>query len=436
MPKNILIILLILFLSSLILLIDDYQLLAQGYFYLTVMYVGVSVFYIKQIQLIDTWNVAFLFIVVSEILLLKSAGNHTVSAVKYLLIANNIINIGYLSNLNNKISFRPIANLKVRNTKMVTPLLLSFVIFYFFMKIEDSIYMFSVGRNVVIREGEGRGFFLDSIFNSIGFIIPAVLAYYFVYVRRKKIWIPMLLSMPVFIVLFLQGTRFPLLFSLLGFFIVVQSKYLNKLAFKHYLVISLVMFGLAYGATIMKHFRSSSTKDTTFVFFDNNAERSNLPTILAESIMSPEGVVDMTSLMFRYFETNDHLYGSSSSFLLYFWVPRQVWPDKPTMLGHWFIREHRSGFAEGHSASFGFTGDLYADFGLFSLFFILLVGRLLKYAENFKNAFFKVGNYNVVIGAMLYPYVFFFVRSPITATMSFLGILFFYVLLKRLIFKN
>lgn len=436
MLKNVIFIFLITFFSSFILLIDDYQILNQVYFYIIVIYIGLSISYTKKVQLIHIWNVAFVFIILSEIILLTSIDNNTESVIKYLLIANNILNIGYLSNLKKNISIKSPPNFKVRNTKIITPLLFAIVIFYFLMKIEGAIYTFSVGRNVIIKEGDGTSFFLDSILSSIGFVLPSILGYYYLYIRKKSLWFPIIFSIPIFLILFLGGTRFPLLFSLLGFFIVVQAKYFKKVSVKQYVIIGLVTLGLGFGATMMKHLRSSSTKDTEFVLFDKNSEKSNLPTMLAASIMSPEGIVDMTELMFKHFEYKDHSYGKSSSFLLYFWIPRQVWPDKPTMLGHWFIREYRGGFSAGHSASFGFTGDLYADFGLFSLVFVFFLGRLLKYAENYKNVTFAIGGYEIILGAMLYPYVFFFVRSPITATMTYLGILFFFYFFKKIIFRE
>ena len=154
------------------------------------------------------------------------------------------------------------------------------------------------------------------------------------------------------------------------------------------------------------------------------------------SFGSNEGVVDMTALLIKHFNTNPHLYGESSSFLLYFWIPRSFWPNKPTMLGNWFIREYRSGFSEGHSASFGFTGDLYADFGYFSLFFIFILGILLKRAENFKDKAINSNNFNIILGAMLYPFVFFFVRSPVTSIITFLSIILYYKLFKNILNLN
>ena len=161
------------------------------------------------------------------------------------------------------------------------------------------------------------------------------------------------------------------------------------------------------------------------------SEYRNFPAYVT-SYFSSEGIIDMTSLVFNHLNLNDYTYGASTSFILYFWVPRTIWPNKPTMLGNWLIRKYRGGFSDAHSASFGFTGDLLLDFGPYlSQFILFFIGRLLVKAENYKNLSFSSGNFSIVMGAMFYPYVFFFVRSPITASTFILGIYFFYVIFKR-----
>lgn len=433
---NLLILVLILVFSSVIYVTDDVHTLGQIYFYATAIHSVYLLYKSKKVQLILIWNIAFIFIILSEVLLLETVGHYTVESVKYLLLANNVVNLGYIVNLKSSSNFQFSSNLKTKNPKIVTPLLIGVVLFYFANKIQEALYTFSVGRNVVISEGEGSGFFLGSIFNSIGFVLPAIIAYYFIFIKKNNLILAILLSIPIFIIQFLAGSRFPLLFSLLGFFVVLQTRYFKKMRLKQYLIAMLVVASIGYLSTLMKHYRSSTTRDEQIVIFSNKTSDADFPTLLATNFMSPEGVVDMTSLMFSHFQVNEHLYGSSSSFLLYFWIPRQIWADKPTMLGYWFIREYRVGFSAGHSASFGFSGDLYADFGLFSLIFIFFIGYFLRYADNFKDAAFRKGGYNIIIGAMLFPYVFFFVRSPITSTMNFIGITLIYLIFKKILFRK
>ena len=231
------------------------------------------------------------------------------------------------------------------------------------------------------------------------------------------------------------GTRFPLLFSVLGFVVVIQAKILKKVNFKTYAYAIILVIALLSLTVVMKELRTGGNTEIKTSFLNKEIEDFSLPKYVS-SFMSPEGVIDMTSLMFNYFRKNDHLYGESSSFILYFWVPRQFWSEKPEMLGYWFIREYRQGFSSGHSASFGFTGDFYADFGWFSLIPVFFIGWLLQRGERFKNKTFKNGGFEIIIGAMIFPYVFFSVRSPITATMNYAGIYLIYRISKYLLIRK
>lgn len=431
--KRFIFIVVFLFLSLTILLVDNLSFLGNLYFYLIISYIGFSVISNRNFQLIDVWNGGFVFIILSEIIINRNPDMYMLSASKYLMIANNIVNIGYL--YRNK-GLKQISKERIkknRNNSFIVVVLLLFVSFFFITKFSGAVASFLFGRDT--SRGPGGGSLIGYITNSIGFVLPAILVYYFSQIRKKKIWIPLILSLPIFIILFMGGTRFPLLFSLLGFAIVAQEKYSTRLTIKNYIIISVIGIGLLYSTKLMKTFRSTGAAESGFTIQSNKKNKNdNLAVYISREFMSPEGVVDMTALMFKHFEKNEHLYGASSSFILYFWIPRSFWPEKPTMLGYWFIRQYRDGFGDGHSASFGFTGDLYADFGLFSLIIVFFLGRLLKIADNYRRRAFISGGYNTILGAMFYPFVFFFVRSPITSSMTFLGILFIYFVMKRVIF--
>lgn len=426
---------LFIFLSAYFLLENDVKFIGTLYFYVLGLLTIYDVAFHRRITLLTVWNLAYIFIINSEIFSeYFTVNSYTLSAVKYLVIANNLINLGYLSKDFLFVRGKPIKKREIpTNSKLVIPLLLSLVLFYFYSTFSDAIISFTSGRSSASDQGDGN-FVVGSIINALGFILPAVLAYYFIHIKNSTIWKPLLFSAPIFILLFLGGTRFPLLFSFLGFAIVIQFKNKKKLKFKNYIHIIFILLSLLYASDAMKTIRGGGISASNGM--EQKTEKyTNLVTYI-NGYFSQEGIIDMTSLMFRHFNSHPHLNGSSSSFILYFWVPRAIWPDKPTMLGHWFIREYRGGFGEGHSASFGFSGDLFADFGLFSLIPIFFLGRLLKIGDRFKDEALKSGNFKLILGAMIFPYVFFFVRSPITSTMSFLGIMFFYFLLKKLMFKK
>jgi hypothetical protein len=127
------------------------------------------------------------------------------------------------------------------------------------------------------------------------------------------------------------------------------------------------------------------------------------------------------------------MYGLASSYIFIFWIPRAIWPDKPTMLGYWLIREYGSGFSDSHSASFGFTGDLYADFGNFSLLICFFIGIVIGLLQKQVNKNLQSNSYSNTLFVMLYPATFFYVRSPQTSLISYIGVAVIYLIIKLII---
>lgn len=427
------------FITVIIFFLENYEYIGEFYFYVILFWGIFDILHKKRIELIHVWNAAFAFIILSEVFASYYYYNNSMLvALKYLITANNLIFIGYVSL--SKVSYynKPIYNgPKPGNTGGLV--LLISILFYTWFKSYTALNAIEYGRLGGGGGGEQEADYtlIRSIVNALGFILPALVAYYFLIIKKGSNFFAIILVLPVFIVQFLIGTRFPLLFSALGYVFVVISKHSQKkVTFKTQVILFVSVIVLFFGSKLMKDFRNQgfNTFQNDQAALDLTNEKGFAETILG--LGSPEGVLDMTSLMFEHFQNHSFLYGKSSSFIFYFWVPRSVWEDKPKMLGYWFIRKYRSGFSSGHSASFGFTGELYSDFGLFSLIPVFFIGRALKIGETYKQMALKSGSYKMVLGAMLYPYTFFFVRSPITATMSFLGILFFHMVFKKILFKG
>ena len=166
--------------------------------------------------------------------------------------------------------------------------------------------------------------------------------------------------------------------------------------------------------------RELSQEEEAF-FSDNYVESERLIVRLASN-MSPEGVVRMARLADRYFADHSLHYGRETGFVLYFWVRRRFFPEKPTMLDYWLIREYNPLVSEKYTTASGFLGELRADFGWFSLLFVFLFGMLMRRLDDFSSAVFSAGNssFDMVLASLLYPWVFFFVRSPVTSTISLL----------------
>lgn len=389
----------------------------------------------KSLSLFQVWLVGFIFIILSEAILIEP-GINIIEAVKFLIVANCMILWGYMMPVKYKSRKNNYKLINQTKKSRLSPyILIVLVISYVLYSLPGAILTYRLGRNAAVGiMWEDRNIIISSFLSSLSFVLPSIIVYYYKEIRGKEsILIPLLISMPIFAVLFVAGTRFPLLFSFGGFLIVAFAKSTGRIALNPKLIG--LLFLLVTSSFLMGQFRTGGLAG-----FESFAPETVKEPRLSKRIaleMSPEGVVDMTALSMTYFENNPHTYGKSISFLTYFWVPRAIWPDKPTMIGHWLIRKFRSGFASGHSASFGFTGELYADFGYFSLFFVFLLGMLLKWADLFRAYQLATPiSYSKVLVGMMFSYVFFFVRSPITASTTFIGILLVYFLIRRLLFKK
>ncbi|MFL9835656.1 O-antigen polysaccharide polymerase Wzy [Chryseobacterium terrae] len=410
----------------------DFYSLAVTYFYFLLFFLIADIIYKRKINLIHVWCAGFVYIILSEAFITFGINfyKNGLDALQYLIVANNLILIGYYSNNSSPQVNKQNGKYEYTTKKLGVFLLIVCILFYITATLPSALASFALGREAA---AEGENFVISSIVNSMGFLLPSVILFYFYHIKKTSLLISFLLSSPIFLILFMGGSRFPLLFSFLGFFLTYQNLSSTKFSKKKIFLLGMALVILLSASYAMKEFRTGERNVTNYT--EQTEEYRDLPTYVSQ-YLSNEGIIDMTSLMIEHFSYHDHLYGASSSFITYFWIPRVIWEDKPTMLGHWFIRQYRGGFSQGHSASFGFTGDLFADFGYLSLLFVLFIGRLIKSAENFQDKALASNNYKVILGAMLFPYVFFFVRSPITASMTFLGILFFFFLFKKTVFKE
>ena len=406
------------------------------YFYALGIFLAIDILRLRKINLLHVWVAAFQFIIISEIN--TSAYlvfyDNILTTVKYLLIANNIVILGYFANskqLHTEHTSGPDVNNRLRGSALV--FMIGLLILYVGYTLPFAIKSFVFGRAFAVSESGGG--FVDSIISSLAYVLPATYAYYFMKLKKPNLVWPLLLSIPIWFLLFLIGTRFHLLFSVLGLVIVGLSLRSTKLSTKNYVFLGLGAIMFLLTSIMMKQSRTGLNPQGTVNISLDDSKRT-LPQKVG-AFGSNELVVDITTKLLKYYEdpTVKHQYGKASSFILYFWVPRAIWPDKPTMLGYWFIRKVQV-VSENHSASLGFTGELFVDFGYFSLIVIFLIGWALKSSENFFIRCTRSKSLDLVIGAMFYPMIFFFVRSPVTSLMSFIGILALFFILKKFFYQS
>lgn len=388
----------------------------------------------KFIRLFQIWILAFLYIVIPEGIIysyLLEVNPYVFTASKYICLSNWMVllahNIFYNESLIDQSS-----NIK-KHYNIGFTFLLTFGIIYSIFLVVNVPHAIKIMRYG--RVGDMTATLHPIVIgtaNAAGHIIPSVIAFYFKNIKKSHNYLfkSLLYSLPIFIVLFLGGTRFHLLFSFGGMLLVLYAQSKINLI-KIIKVLPAIIF-LALGSKMMVAYRAFGLKDGALglilnTFFSKKEGNSGL-------LSSIEGLIYQSSVMVEYFTTHPYMKGISSSFILYFWIPRNLWPEKPQMLGYWLMREAKGtyGFSKGHSFSFGFMGDAYADFGFYGgLLFCFFLGMLLAKFDTFtKNQINNSTRFSLIIAAMSYSYIFFFVRSPLTATFNFIGIAFVFLIIR------
>lgn len=417
------------FLTVILFVSDSKSFITNSYLYGLIILILVDYLKNKSITYFQTWLLGFVFIIVSDAILIETTIK-TLKSIKFLFLANQILVFGYFTPVKFNYNNFKKNNNKIKPSKWSLFIILFFLLLFIIYLLPTALSAFFSGR--LTSSYISNDLILNNFINALGFILPSIIVFYFKEIRKLNLIIPSILCLPIFIILFMMGTRFALLFSFIGFITMTQASQKKQIKINVKLVLLLLV--LLVSSSIMKNIRTNGYYDISNTF-SYNSNISSSEKIASQ--MSPEGIVDMNTLLMNHYENNPHTYGKHILFLTYFWIPREIWDEKPTMLGYWLIRKYRSGFSDSHSSSLGFTGELYADFGYFSLFFVFIIGIILKWAERFKNIKLTQENsYSKVIVTMIYSYVFFFVRSPLTSTIIFFSIILVYWLFKKLLFTN
>lgn len=412
------------FLSILFASLMEFSLLPMPFviniqFYLLLLLVLTNYLRVRRFNLYQIWILGFIFIILSEMLILLSDMEGQLNDYRYtffyLLMANNSVLLGYFCFCSKKIQERKNIRVLTKSNTFIF-LIIVCLLFYLYSSLTVVIKNLMSGRQV--GDVLGASSLLGIMSTAMGLILPSLIAYYFRYVKRGSLWVSFLLVLPIFVVQLVLATRFHLLFSVIPYLIITGFIDLAKHSFKKNVIMLLVLLTLGGVSSFLKNYRYKALLDISIEAEDEGQNDENVTIRLARE-MSPEGVVAMTQLANEYFDTHPLLYGKEISFILYFWVPRSIWPTKPTPIDHWLIRKYER-VPEGHSTASGFTGELRADFGIVSLFFVFFIGLLLKRGDVYiEDAFSsQYGSYEIVLAAILFPYVFFCIRSPLTATQS------------------
>ena len=419
--------------SVLVTLYSDYFKLGAHYFYLLSSIILLDVIAQKRIEIIHIWIGGFFYTILAEVFIsnVLEDTRYVLLAVKFYVLANNLVLLGYFLSSKKKMNTKRFVK-RISKKRLFSTIAVLLMI-YLLISTEGALRVAKYGRGLVGRMQEDQSNALLTVMQSVAFILPGLITYYFVIIKKRSVFSAFFVSLPVFVLLFLGGSRFPLLYAFTGFILVSILNYKSISNFKRAIIL-IVPFGLlAAGGIVMKQIRNGAFGDNTSLEIKKYGR--GVPQIVS-SYMSDEGVLDMTSLMMKHFEHHPHTYGKSVGFLLYFWVPRDIWPEKPTMLGYWFVRLYRTGFSTGHSTSFGFAGELFADVGWFSLSLCFLMGIGLKKVNRLIGQSYVLGDISFVIISLAYPWVFFSVRSPVTSSTTYVGAIIIYYFISKIISKK
>ena len=266
---------------------------------------------------------------------------------------------------------------------------------------------------------------------SAGLLLPVLITFLVLFIYRRRFALAVFLSLPVFIVQIIVGTRFPLLFSILGAVLVwMAPRRPTRRSLTQLAGVALLLLGLS---VLMQKSRAFGLGSVDTANITASAD--------GNALVLNEGVVRMMSLLVKYTHYNDYLYGRSSAAVLVFWIPRAFWPEKPKLLGYWLPRSMGMrlsglpGFSEGHSVAYSFAGDAFVDFGFYGgIVFWLFGGICFGFIERWvARVCARRAHPAIVTAAPLYGATFFAVRSLDTTLIVISGVVFLGLLFRALL---
>lgn len=394
----------------------------------------------RQLTLFQVWIAGYIFIIQSDIMItlqnLHSVDEAVSNAINFLSIANGIVLLGYslrsgslAVGVNEQMKQRDI---QIKKEFLFVVLIIFFSLLYIVERSQQAFEAFMLGRQLVDAKGSGN--FYDYFISAIGGIMPCFISFYFYRIKHWKSAAVLVLCIPFFLISFMSGTRFKLLFIVLPPLIIVEWININNLYGRRLVYIVFLAIVLIISSSVIKEYRLSSLMDGKEYKITKTINDPLLVNLSKN--MSPEGIVNMIKLQDEWFSCHPHSYGRESAVLLYFWIPRSFWNNKPLQLDYWLIRKFER-VSDAHSTASGFAGELKADFGLFSLVVLFLFGAFIRYLDSYVHKVLYYNNSDVVFVSLMIPFVFFWVRSPVTAFINMIfQIIIFYVVKKYFLSEN
>lgn len=400
------------------------------FFYAYFILIILDLCYTKTISVFSLWIVAYLFVIQSDILisLYERKSMQVDHACFFLSLSNISLLLGYSIRqlfYNKNMLFNKTTNntsLIVKNLLLFDIVLFGLYALFIYSSIQNVILVIALGR---LGEGEGSALgsfsILESVSNILQGILPSLLSFYLYRIKGFSKLIVIIICIPIIAIVAILGSRYMLLFSALPVLLITDILSLNKITLKKIFGYGIVGAIFIFISSFMVSNRSHQLADWSFnASSDYKVEKSIPKSVALSQSFSPEDCVQMMVYSDRYFENHDLHYGRESGFIFYFWIPRFVWPNKPTMLDNWLIRQYEN-VPDNFSSASSFVGELKADFGYFAFFILFIIGlSLYNYNQKIVNI---SGNMDIrsIYLYMSIPVVFFAVRSPVLSLYTYIS---------------
>lgn len=288
---------------------------------------------------------------------------------------------------------------------LFTIILATILLFYVLrvVTIEQLLYTARSQRSVDLPVSQLNNFLI-----AIVYTFPIVVAYLW-----KNYWLPLpikalflIVSLVATMATFAIGTRIYLGFQVFGVLFFALEGF--QITGKRFLMLAVAVFILTAGQGTIRAARGVGIGNLNWQQMGQTLQEQPVTYLSAEGVMRINAMIHTTQTYFPDGRLPENL------FILYWWVPRQLWPDKPTLAGYWFIREATSerGFSSGHSASGGFAMPALLDFGpIGGVFFCMLYGFGLAGLELYARKNRSRAYPSSIVTALLFFGVFFMMRS-------------------------
>ena len=398
------------------------------------------------------WNIGFIIIIcldgiLSKGIIIEKTSSYIYNKTSILFLSSHLIII-YFYRLKERHNLTKYSNnIIIHINDYIKPIMLILVVtlyvFFLYSEFPNAFESLLRSRFEIIKESEFGGLegknrplitsFIYYISGFSGYILPSL---FFIAFNKKfspflSFIFAIIPSSIIWLIYIIIGTRHHILFSffcLVGTYSLISRK---KIKFRTVYLI-LIISG---------YFLSNMILDVRRHGFINYITGNKIERYLKHtSDINTDKTVNYMSYVVDYYdrEENSYRYGQSTLTVIFFWVPRTIWKDKPPQFAYWFIREYQGGekgFSSKYSAPSSYLAEIYSDFGNLGVIFIsLLIGYLSFRIDLYFYKSKVIESYKQILFVSFFLASFFFLARQLNQFFSKLLIV--YIIIYILFFFN